>query len=110
MREHFRITASAEAMTSFLQLGLKLAVVVDLAVEDGPDRAVLVGHRLVTGGREVDDAEPRVQEGCLRPSLRGASVRAAMTKRLEHALAHDRVEPFLAKRACDAAHVRQPRL
>ena len=35
--------------------------VVDLAVEDGPDRAVLVGERLVAAG-EVDDREPAEAE------------------------------------------------
>ena len=40
----------------------QLPVVVDLAVEDDRDRAVLVAHRLVRGRREVDDREPAVAE------------------------------------------------
>ena len=39
----------------------ELAVVVDLAVEDDPDPAVLARHRLVAG-REVDDLEPAHRE------------------------------------------------
>ena len=36
----------AEAMAGRLELGAELGVVVDLAVEDEPHRAVLVRHRL----------------------------------------------------------------
>ena len=40
-----------------LEVAPQLAVVVDLAVEDDPDGAVLVGDRLMAAF-EVDDAEP----------------------------------------------------
>ena len=45
-----------------LQLPPQVAVVVDLAVVDHRDRSVLVGHRLVAGGREIDDGEAAVSE------------------------------------------------
>ena len=45
-----------------LELGPQRGVVVDLAVEDDPDRPVLVGHRLVAGGREVDDRQAAMAE------------------------------------------------
>ena len=41
----------------------QLAEVVDLAVEDEPERAVLVRHRLARRVGQVDDAEPPVPEG-----------------------------------------------
>ena len=43
-------------MTAALQLGPQLAVIVDLAVLDDDDAAVLVGERLVAAV-EVDDRE-----------------------------------------------------
>jgi hypothetical protein len=50
-----------EGVAQLLELGAQLAVVVDLAVEDEPDRLVLVGDRLVAAG-PVDDGEPAVPE------------------------------------------------
>ena len=41
----------AEAMAVRLELGAELGEVVDLAVEDHPDRAVFVGQRLIAGRR-----------------------------------------------------------
>jgi hypothetical protein len=49
------VRGGPEAMPVTLELGAQLAKVVDLAVEDGPDRAVLVEDRLLSGG-EVDNA------------------------------------------------------
>ena len=46
-----------EAVAARHELAPQLAVVVDLAVEDDPDRAVLVGDRLLAG-LEVDDGQP----------------------------------------------------
>src|SRR2546427_12034345 len=48
-------------MALSLEFGAEHAVVVDLAVEDGPDRPVLVAHRLVAG-MQVDDGEAPVAE------------------------------------------------
>ncbi len=58
----------AEPMAARFELGAQLGEVVDLAVEDDPDRAVLVGHRLIAGG-EIDDAQPAVRRArCPRRS------------------------------------------
>ena len=51
----------AEAMAVRDQLGTNRGKVVDLAVEDGPHRAVFVRQRLIAG-REIDDAQPSVAE------------------------------------------------
>ena len=45
-----------------LELGADLGVVVDLAVEDELDRAVLVRHRLHRRVGEVDDRQPAEAE------------------------------------------------
>src|SRR5690242_8045397 len=50
------IAAGLETMTLRLELDTQGGAVVDLAVEDGPDRPVLVAHRLVAG-MQVDDRE-----------------------------------------------------
>ncbi len=51
----------AVAVAARLQPRPQRGVVVDLAVEDDPDRAVLVRHRLVAA-RHVDDGQPAVGE------------------------------------------------
>jgi hypothetical protein len=55
--EGFGVAARAKPVAPALQLRAERVVVVDLAVEDDHDRAVLVGDRLVPAGH-VDDAEP----------------------------------------------------
>ena len=47
MHEHFGVGIRAEAVSLIDQLAHQLAVVVDLAVEDDLDRAVLVADRLI---------------------------------------------------------------
>ena len=46
-----------ERVPAGVELRAQLAIVVDLAVEDHPDRAVLVADRLMAAG-EIDDAQP----------------------------------------------------
>ena len=60
--DDFGVGVRAEDVAARDQVASQLAVVVDLAVEDELDRAVLVGHRLVRGGAEVDDAQPAEAE------------------------------------------------
>ena len=55
--EHLGVAARREAVPGALELVPQLAVVVELAVLDDGDPAVLVRDRLVAG-REVDDREP----------------------------------------------------
>jgi hypothetical protein len=62
VHEHLGVRSGSEAVTDALQLGAKLAVVVELAVLDDVDRRVLVRDRLVAG-LEVDDREPAGGEG-----------------------------------------------
>ena len=57
--DDFGVAAGSEPMAEPLELVTQLDVVEDLAVEDDPQRAVLVRERLLAAG-EVDDREPRV--------------------------------------------------
>src|SRR5262249_38046751 len=54
--DRFRVGGRVEAMSGRLELAPQLAEVVDLAVEDDPDRPILVVNRLMPG-RQVDDAQ-----------------------------------------------------
>ena len=61
--QHLGVGARAELVAIVqAEVAAELGVVVDLAVEGDPHRAVLVGHRLVPGGADVDDAEPTVPQ------------------------------------------------
>src|SRR6266853_1656526 len=61
VHQNLGIAAGLETMSPPFEFGAQDAVVVDLAVEDGPDRPVLVAHRLVAG-MQVDDGEAPVAE------------------------------------------------
>ena len=61
MDDHLGVAVRAEAVPARLELGADVGEVVDLAVEDDPDRAVLVGERLIAG-REIDDAQAAMPE------------------------------------------------
>ena len=91
------VGARAEPVALGLEARAQLGVVVDLAVEGDPDRAVLVGHRLVPGRRQVDDRQPPVAEhhapvGRLpQAGVVGAAV--------GHGVAHGRHRPPRSSRA-----------
>ena len=79
------VAAGAEAVAERLELGAQLDVVEDLAVEDDPQRAVLVGQRLLAG-RQVDDGQAGVRQA-------GALV----------AIGPELVRPAVPERACTSA-------
>ena len=66
-----------------LELVAELVVVVELAVLDRPDRAVLVRERLVAA-LDVDDAQPPDAERDAGRRVRAAVVRAAVRHRVGH--------------------------
>ncbi len=70
-------------MAARLELLPQIAVVVDLAVEDDPDAAVLVLHRLMAAGA-VDDGQPAVTERGVRIGKHPAAVRAAVPEAIGH--------------------------
>src|SRR5438874_2419369 len=88
MDQHLGIGARAKLMAGREQQFAELGEIVDLAIEDDPDGGVLIGHRLVAGGAEVDDAQPAVPE---RNRLSGSGeypdsrvVRPAMSNGFRH--------------------------
>ena len=56
------VRVRAETVAAVFQLLAKLRVVVDLSVENEPDRPVLVGHGLAARLGEIDDGESTVPE------------------------------------------------
>ena len=98
----------AERVAERGELGDQLLVVVDLAVEDDRDAAVLVEQRLLAGG-DVDDRKPAVAEPDARLEVQPAAVRAAMVLRLVHAVeqvARDLAAAARVEDACESAHGR----
>src|SRR5918999_4016391 len=74
-----------EAVAALLESGAKGALVVDLAVDDDGDGAVLGVERLVAPG-DVDDGEPGVGERGGAGAPDPLAVGPAVPKRLEHPL------------------------
>ena len=91
---------------SRVELGNQLLVVVDLAVVDDADAAVLVVQRLLTG-REIDDRQPLVAEPDAGLDVHALFVGAAMMLRVVHAREHvaaDLAPPAAIEDAGYSAH------
>jgi hypothetical protein len=63
-------------------------MVKDLTVIDDPHVPVFIGHGLMSGGREVDDAEPAMGQFDAGFAIESVVVRAAMPDDGSHALQH----------------------
>ena len=70
-------------MTAGLELAAQLAVVVNFAVEDDPDRARLVVHRL-PAARQIDDAEAPHAEGEPRLNVHAFVVGSPVADHVAH--------------------------
>jgi len=69
MNDDFAVRVGAEPVALALQFPAEFRVVVDLAVEDEPHGAVLVGQGLPARLGEVDDGEPPVAEPDRHPTF-----------------------------------------
>src|SRR2546422_1205057 len=78
VREHLSVRRTAERVAAALEISAQLAVVVDLAVVDHEDVAVLIGHRLPPRGGQVDEREPAAHQLAVRVSEVALVVRAAV--------------------------------
>ena len=108
MHDHLGVRLRPEAVPASFQLGAELAVVVDLAVEDELDGAVLVPDRLVPR-LEVDDRqapEPEADAGSVVVlfDVDPVVVRPSMPDRRRHAAEDVTVYPLAADDAADPAH------
>ena len=110
MHDDLGVAARMEAVTERLQLGYELLVVVDLAVVDDDDRAVLVVEGLLTG-REIDDREPAVTERDTRLEVQAVAIGPAVGDRVVHAQRQAAVRLTFESgvdNACNPAHLFAP--
>ena len=104
------IAPRTEAMAAGDQVATQLVMIVDLAVENDLDRAVLIPDRLLPAG-DIDDREPAHAERDLRSDEVPAIVGSAMDDRVAHGAhgATGRFGPELPPRkARNAAHRATP--
>src|SRR5438874_353903 len=104
-QQHLRVAAGGEPAAARLQLAAQVAEVVDLAVEDERDGAVLASHRLLAGD-EVDDRQTRHPERGLAVQIAAGVVGAAVLEALQHRVEDLAVAAARADPAGDAAHQR----
>ena len=90
--DHLGVALGHEAMAAPLEAGAQLGVVVDLAVEDHRDRAILVVDRLIAR-REVDHPQALDAEPDARRDVHASSVRTAMLECGAHAAPSTRGSP-----------------
>src|SRR5262249_10273207 len=84
VHDHFGVGLRAKHMAEGLELRNQFLIVVDLAVEDDDDGAVLVEERLLAG-RDVDDREASMAERDARLEVLAVRVGSAMGLRVVHA-------------------------
>jgi hypothetical protein len=84
--DHLGVGLEAELVPLGHQLGLELAEVVDLAVEDDDEPPVGAPHRLVGLVRGVDDRQPPVPEADRAVEEDAVAVRAAVDQLVVHGL------------------------
>ena len=89
----------AKDVSARLQVAPQLLEVVDLAVEDHPDRFILIGQRL-TPGAQIDNTQPRMPQPHSAATVLRAEIgkvfavliRPAMRQRQAHTLDIRRAE------------------
>src|SRR5262245_28871982 len=77
------VAGGLQGVTASLDVGAQRLVVVDLAVEDEPERAILVGDRLPAAG-EVDDAQPADAQTGVTAEFETVVIGPAVTDRGGH--------------------------
>src|SRR5271156_2002624 len=114
MNDYLRVCMGMKPMAARFQTRAQFLEIIDLAVEDEPDGAVFVGHRLTPRSRDVNNGESVVGDShALRDHGRKKAteletIGAAMTNRLGHPL--DRALEFgsveaLSRDSGDSAHM-----
>src|SRR5712692_4282596 len=78
---------SPKAVASVLKLRSQAPMVVDFSVENDPNRAVLVGHRLIGGFGKVHDRQPPEAEphSAIRRDPKALPIRSPVPERVAHA-------------------------
>jgi hypothetical protein len=109
VNDDLRVTSSVEDVSERLQFGDQRLVVIDLAVVDDDDRAVLVVKRLLSRG-DVDDGEAPMTETDAGLDVHALAVGSPVRLRVVHALQQRTIDVppnSSVEKAGDAAHTRQ---
>ena len=108
MDDHLGVAGRRQRMPAALQRGSEFPVVVDLAVEDDDDAAVLVVDRLRSSA-EIDDAQTARAEPQTDVEVHPFFIGSAVADPREHAfeqLAADGLTAVVGINAADSAHRR----
>src|SRR5687767_4593735 len=108
VNDRFGVGPGPVGVPGGLQLFPDCLVVVDLAVEHDPDRAVLVRERLMPGG-EIDDAQPSMAERGTMVGVEPRVIRSAMREHVPHRSGTSLVRPIervSRNDACYSAHIK----
>ena len=87
VQDRFRVTVRAIDVAASFQLRAVVRVVIDLSVIGDVQRAVLVGHRLMTAGH-IDDAQSAMAQTDGAVDEDALIVRATMRDDVSHARQH----------------------
>jgi hypothetical protein len=83
VKNDFGVAVGCELMPARFQFGAQLNVIEDFAVEDNPQRAVLVSNRLLAAG-EINDTQARVAKPHIAAKIDAEFVGTPMTDHAEH--------------------------
>ena len=107
VNQSFGVAGGAELVPARHQIGAQFLVAVDLAVEDDPHRAILIGDGLVAGGK-IDDTQPAHAEAAPAIHMHAFIVRTAMANLVAHGLYQRRLGRLIeTHKTGDSAH-REP--
>jgi hypothetical protein len=107
MEDHLAIAPRAKRVSPGQQLRSEFPEVVDLAVRDQRDAAVLVAHRLIGLGTEIDDRQAAMAERARAVAPETFGIGAAVADRVGHApngLEIGGGAAIVRKKSADSAH------
>ena len=110
MQEALGVGAAVELIALGLELGAKLLEVVDLAVKDNHDAAVLVGHGLRASFGEVENRQTTEAEGDTAIDKLAAHVGAAVDDTVHHLGEHLGLVIRPTDKTDKTAHIQSPLL
>ena len=108
VQDGFDVAVSRKLMAPCYELPAKLYVVVNLAVGNDRQRAILVVKRLPTAG-EVDYAEAPHRQRHIRVREKALAIRSTMTQAVVHCAKSRYLARFdgpMTNDACNATHLR----
>ena len=91
MQQNFGVGGRAKAMTTLRQPLGEAGVIVALAIVGDPHRPVLAAHRLMAGGRQVDDRQSAMAKSDIAAQHMAAVIRPSMRDQLRHPFEEARI-------------------